>query len=114
MLPPYPQFAFEGVSGVERGLRHQFATQTLRVHLLGKRTGKRSKSEDFVEEKNPQGSLKEQGKAERCVFDKQSPIEGKFAPEFKQSRAAKRGDFKQAGFPIASRPYRFALCPVLP
>ena len=35
MLPQYPQSASQGVSGVASGGQQQFATQTLRVHLLG-------------------------------------------------------------------------------
>ena len=35
MLSQYPQSAFRGSAGVTRGSQQQFATQTLRVHLLG-------------------------------------------------------------------------------
>ena len=35
MLSQCPQSAFQGFSGVARGGQQQFATQTLRVHLLG-------------------------------------------------------------------------------
>ena len=35
MLLQYPQSAFQGLSGVDRGGQQQFATQTLHVHLLG-------------------------------------------------------------------------------
>ena len=35
MLSQYPQSAFRRFRGVTRGGQQQFATQTLRVHLLG-------------------------------------------------------------------------------
>ena len=49
MLSKYPKSAFEGLSGVAGGGQQQFATQTLRVHLLGTdlRDGGLSKSEDI-------------------------------------------------------------------
>ena len=35
MLSQYPQSAFQGSVGITRRGQQQFATQTLRVHLLG-------------------------------------------------------------------------------